>query len=283
MQPARAPLPEPSSAEALAVLTQHARAAGALALAHFRPGAKTTAAIHSKAGGSPVTDADLEADAYLHARLTAAFPAAGWLSEESPDTLARLSRALTLIVDPIDGTRAFLCGDPRWTVCVALARNGRPIAGVVHAPALGETYAASLGGGAFLNGARLAVTREPPAAPRLAGPHFLLEAMRRGGFALVAQPKVPSLAYRMALVAAGVLDAGLASGKAQDWDIAAVDLIVCEAGGRFAALDGTAPLYNKADTGHPMLLAASPVLWEAAAQAAGRAASHSTSEKGIRL
>ncbi len=268
-QPVRARPPEPDAGHALGILTTAAKSAGVLALAHFRPGTRTTAAIHSKAGGSPVTDADLEADAFLRVRLTAAFPQAGWLSEESPDTAVRLACRDVLVVDPIDGTRAFLTGDPRWTVCVALVREGRPIAGVVHAPALGETYAASLGGGAFLNGQRIMASAIPGALPRIAGPHFLLDAMRARGLAFAAQPKIPSLAYRMVLVASGGLDAGLASGKAQDWDIAAADLIVREAGGVFAGFDGTVPVYNRADTGHPMLMACVPALRDALARAAG--------------
>ena len=256
-------------AQDLKILADAAQAAGALALPFFHLGQNTSAAVHSKAGGSPVTDADILLDNFLRGRLLRAYPHAGWLSEERADTPERLSRSDVVIVDPIDGTRAFLKGDPRWTVCVALVRGGRPVAGVVHAPALDETYAACACGGAWLNGARLAVAAAP-AVPRIAGPHFLLEAMRRHGLALDAQPKIPSLAYRMALVAAGAHDAGLTSGNAQDWDIAAADLIVREAGGVFCGLDGAAPVYNKADTAHPALIACAPALFAGIAAAAAQ-------------
>ena len=130
----------------------------------FRWGEKTSAQVHTKHGGSPVTAADLAVDRYLRERLRAAFPDAGWLSEETADDLSRLDKASLLVVDPIDGTRAFLAGDPRWTVSIALVLDGRPIAGVVHAPALGETYAAALGCGARLDGAPIHASAQAGAA-----------------------------------------------------------------------------------------------------------------------
>src|SRR5262249_39192061 len=150
--------------------------AGALALEHFNPGGRTSARVVTKPGGSPVTDADLAADSLLRCRLRAALPDAGWLSEETVDDFERLSRRSLIIVDPIDGTRAFVIGDPRWCVSVALVVDGRPVAGVVHAPALGETYAAAHGGGATFNDAALASAAAwPPRAA--AGPKLVIEAM----------------------------------------------------------------------------------------------------------
>jgi myo-inositol-1(or 4)-monophosphatase len=119
-------------------LIDAAREAGAIALTYFRPGERTSARIDYKAGGSPVTEADFAVDAFLRARLGAAFPGAGWLSEETEDDPRRLACSNILIVDPIDGTRGFLAGDPRWAVSIALVVAGRPVAGVVHAPALAE-------------------------------------------------------------------------------------------------------------------------------------------------
>ena len=140
---------QPMDAEAvgaaLADLRQAALAAGPLALPFFRSGAPTKARITTKAGGSPVTEADQRVNRYLADWLQRRFPDAGWLSEESTDSPERLSCRRVLIVDPIDGTRGFAAGDPRWTICIGLVVDGRPVAGVVHAPALGETYAAGLG------------------------------------------------------------------------------------------------------------------------------------------
>ncbi len=229
------------------LLAAAAREAGDVAFAWFRPGGRTTAAVQSKAGGSPVTEADFAADAFLRRRLGEAFPEAGWLSEETLDSDARLDRRALIVVDPIDGTRAFIEGDPRWTVAVALIVDGRPLAGVVHAPALKETYVAARGAGAELNGAPLAF-RPPLVANdyRAAGPKPLLKAMgdRLGG-AMDIRPFVPSLAYRMCMAASGALDFALAGPNSYDWDIAAADLLIEEAGGRLTEKDGERLQYNR--------------------------------------
>ena len=109
---------------------------------YFCPGAATPASISYKIGDSPVTEADFAVDAALKTILRAAFPRAGWLSEESEDDPARLACQTVLVLDPIDGTRAFMRGDPCFAVALALLQDGRPVAGVIHAPALGETFAA---------------------------------------------------------------------------------------------------------------------------------------------
>jgi myo-inositol-1(or 4)-monophosphatase len=254
-------------------LIEAAREAGAIALEFFRPGERTGARIDYKAGGSPVTEADFAVDAFLLGRLAAEFPGAGWLSEETADNPDRLALASLLIVDPIDGTRGFMAGDPRWAVSIALVVDGRPIAGIVHAPALRETYAAARGHGAALNGASIAVSdRRTLAEARIGGPKPMVEAIgRAAGAAFVTQPKIPSLAYRMALVASGVLDVALASERSHDWDIAAVDLILEEAGGRLVEAAGGPLRYNRAETGHGVLFGASRELIEAFL-AAGRLA-----------
>ena len=240
-------------------LIEAAQEAGAIALEFYRPGERTSARIDYKAGGSPVTQADLAVDAFLRARLGAEFAGAGWLSEETEDDARRLGCASVVIVDPIDGTRGFLAGDPRWAVSIALVVDGRPIAGVVHAPALAETYAAARGCGSILNGATIAVSaRQTLAQARIAGPKPMVESIgRAAGLTFVTEPKIPSLAYRMALVASGVLDLALASEKSHDWDIAAVDLILEEAGGRLVEGDGRPLLYNRAETRHGVLFGAS--------------------------
>jgi myo-inositol-1(or 4)-monophosphatase len=251
-----------------------AREAGAMALDYFRPGARTTARIDAKAGGSPVTQADLAVDAFLKARLGVEFANAGWLSEETEDDPRRLACARLLIVDPIDGTRAFLAGDPRWAVSIALVVDGRPVAGVVHAPALGETYAAARGCGATLNGAPIVVSAATSLRDaRIAGPRPMVDSIARAaGVFFDAQPKIPSLAYRMALVARGALDLGLAAEKSHDWDIAAVDLVLDEAGGRLVEASGAPLSYNGAETRHGVLYGAPSSLVGAFLEAGRRAA-----------
>jgi len=256
--------PEPSTSltrragEALDVLVAAAREAGEIALRDFREGAQTTARIEYKAGDSPVTEADLRVDAYLKERLGAAFPAAGWLSEETADDEARLGHAEILVVDPIDGTRAFLSGDPRWAVALALVVDGRPVAGVVHAPALRQTFAAALGLGATRNGERIWVSAAIGlAGARLGGPKPLVEAVAAAAnVAFVTEPKIPSLAYRLARVAEGTLDAALASRNSHDWDIAAADVLLAEAGAALRDAQGRSLLYNRRSSRRDSLAAA---------------------------
>jgi myo-inositol-1(or 4)-monophosphatase len=246
------------AAAARDLLIDKARAAGQIALAYFKAGERTGAHVQFKGGGSPVTEADLAVDAFLKDALLRAFPNAGWLSEETEDDSSRLSRARVLVVDPIDGTRAFIDGDPRWTVSIALVVAGRPIAGVVHAPALDETYAAAAQSGAALNGRAIAVSaRSRFDGARIGGPRGVIQAIERGaGLSLTIEPKIPSLAYRLALVARGALDLAIASDKSHDWDIAAADLLIAEAGGALVEASGGGLTYNQGETLRPSLFAA---------------------------
>ena len=241
----------------LASMTDAAREAGEIALAWFKTGATTSASIESKHGGSPVTEADFAVDNFLRPRLEALVQQAGWLSEETVDTPDRLSRDLVFVVDPIDGTRAFIKGDARWAISIALVQAGRPRVGVLHLPAVEETYAAITGAGATLNGRPIRASRQVSlTGGRIAGPPRQLEAMKHAGLQFEAAPRVPSLAYRLALVADGRLAAGLASSNACDWDIAAADLLLSESGATLADHSGVERLYTAPDPRHPALTAA---------------------------
>ncbi len=234
------------------------RDAGELALGYFRQGAKTSAEVITKPGGSPVTEADFLVDRFLKEKLEALVPEAAWLSEETAETDARLSNNLVLIVDPIDGTRAFVNGDATWAIAVGLVAAGRPILGVIYAPALKETYMATKGHGAFLNGQAIAVSKRASidAEARVSGPSPLALNLNATGMRFALQPKIPSLAMRIARVASGHLDAAFASEHAHDWDIAAADLILDEAGGVLATLQDGPLIYNRSDTRHGLLTAA---------------------------
>jgi myo-inositol-1(or 4)-monophosphatase len=241
----------------LQLLKGAALEAGALAMTFFRRNPSSWA----KAGGSPVTEADMAVDAFLRTELLAERPDYGWLSEETLDDPARLRRGTLFVVDPIDGTRAFIKGDPRWCVSLAVVRGERPVAAALYAPALDELFIASRGAGAWMGDGQLTVSERPSlAGARLAGPRGWLrtEAVQRLGADV--QEHVPSLAYRFASVAAGRLDAAFASPRANDWDLAACDLLVHEAGGRVTELDGTAPRYNQEIPRHGSLAAASQTL-----------------------
>jgi myo-inositol-1(or 4)-monophosphatase len=216
-----------------------------------------------KGDGSLVTEADFIVDRFLKERLKALVPAAGWLSEESLDNSSRLSETYEFIVDPIDGTRGFTSGNPTWAIAFALIREGQPILGIVHAPALGETYLGIANQGAYLNGSLISVSKRASfdTETKLAGPENFAKDLREAGLAFSLQPRIPSLAMRIALVASGVLDAGLAAENANDWDIAAADLILREAGGRLTGLDGNPLLYNRISTKHGLLIAAPEQLY----------------------
>ena len=253
------PLSVDADIDALAardLLVFAAREAGALALEYFKPGARTSANVETKAGGSPVTDADLAADSLLKRHLRKALPEAGWLSEETTDDFERLARRSLIIVDPIDGTRAFVIGDPRWAISAALVVDERPIAGVVHAPALDETYAAARGWGATCNGAPLFPKDAWP--PRLAaGPKRIVDAMAVTlGISVEITPRVPALAYRLAIAARGVVDFAVAAENSHDWDIAAADILLEEASARLIDASGERLRYNARQVCRGALLAA---------------------------
>lgn len=266
-------LPDTRTEALTLALVEAAVAAGELALRFFRPGATTSADVRHKDGGSPVTEADLIVDAFLRERLRGLMPEAGWLSEETADSPDRLDCRRVLIVDPIDGTRGYAAGDLRWAVSIALVEDGRPIAGVVHAPAMGETFTATRGTGAFVNGAAIRVSAcagfDP--ATRLAATAPTADELHRAGLAFSAQPRIPSLAVRLIGVACGRFDAGVAGDNSHDWDIAAADLILHEAGGRLTDLDGRALLYNQKKTRHGLLLAAPAQIHAQLTEAARRA------------
>lgn len=245
-----------------------AREAGRKALSWFEPGAATRAAISYKGGYSPVSAADLEVDRYLQRALRELLPQAGWLSEETPDDGSRLTARETFIIDPIDGTGGFIRGEREWCVSIALVRDGVPVMAVIEAPALGETFTALAGAGAWLNNALISVAPEVAGAPlRLNGPIRL--AGLSGLPTIILCPKAPSLAYRLMMVAVGRLDGVIASPNAHDWDIAAADLVVREAGGVLHDHRGNTVRYDRQELRHKELFAGRPPLVQALRQAWG--------------
>jgi myo-inositol-1(or 4)-monophosphatase len=233
-----------------------ARQAGAIALPFYRSGAQTAARLWYKDRSSPVTEADIAVDAFLKQHLGGLLPEAAWLSEETADDPVRLDRPLVWIVDPIDGTRAFSTGHPDWSVSIALVSAGRPVLGVIYAPVHDHLYEARLGAGASRNGERLAASsRTGLDDARVAGPKPLVDRFARGIGPIRHLPKVPSLALRLARVAEGSIDVGLVSSDAHDWDIAAADLILHEAGAVLTDLGGTTPTYNRPQPRHAEMVA----------------------------
>lgn len=236
----------------LDLLRAAAREAGQIALRFF--GGKPE--VWMKGGVSPVSEADYAADRFLHETLLAARPGYGWLSEERADDTARLEARRTFIVDPIDGTRGFLEGRSEWCISAAIVEDGRPIAGVLECPARQETYWATLGGGGFKDGSHLRVQAAERPLARIGGPGMMVGALPREIRSRVEKtPYVPSLAYRIAMVADGALDATFVKPNSRDWDLAAADLILHEAGGMILDEDGVSPRYGGRETAHGHLVA----------------------------
>jgi myo-inositol-1(or 4)-monophosphatase len=237
----------------LALIVETAREAGQIAMRFFG----NSPEVWMKGGTSPVCEADYAVDSFLRDVLMAARPDYGWLSEETTDSGERLAARRLFVVDPIDGTRGFLSQDNRWCVSIAVVEAGRPIAGALECPARDETFFAAPGQGAFKNGARLTIG-PVRAKPRIGGPKNMTRLLPPGilrTFESVAY--VPSLAYRLAMIADGTLDGSLVKPNSHDWDLAAADLIVSEAGGRLLDEKGRWPTYGGAEVRHGALAAGS--------------------------
>ena len=228
------------------------QAAGEIALKFFKGPLKHWT---KGEGDSPVSEADIAANDLLHKLLVE--PGDGWLSEESENDPARLEAERVWVIDPIDGTRAFIAGRDDWSVSAALVTRGRPIVAALYAPVTRELFVATVGQGATLNGTRIGVSRGAGLdGVRMGGPKRILDKLAEGGSGILPMPRVHSLALRLARVAHGALDAAMAGGNGHDWDLAAADLLVHEAGGLMTAMDGQALIYNRRDPVHGVLIAA---------------------------
>lgn len=243
--------------EDLITLRETVREAAALAVDWFE---RADWRFWDKAKGHPVTEADLAVNALIRERLMAARPDYGWLSEETAlDSETRFAKR-SWVVDPIDGTRAFMRGEPYWCVGLGVLEQGACRAGVVYAPLLGEFYEARAGAGAYLNGARLQVsdcTMEDgctmitnqsmlthPAWP-VPWPDMKL-----------VDPKPNATLIRMCWVASGRADAVLTLWRKSDWDLAPAALMVTEAGGAATTHLGETYTFNRGEPAQRSLLAA---------------------------
>jgi myo-inositol-1(or 4)-monophosphatase len=227
----------------LALLIDAARKAGRIATGYSGP----TAQSWDKADGAgPVTEADLAVNAMLEIHLPKARPDYGWLSEETEDNADRLSNDHVFIIDPIDGTRSFIAGTKTWAHSLAIARQGIVIAGVIYLPMLDLMFSAAAGQGAFLNGDPIRPSDQPVLndAEILATRHNLDPSHWSGKVPGFTRSHRPSLAYRMALVAQGRFDAMITLHPCWEWDVAAGDLILREAGAISTDKTGKALQFN---------------------------------------
>lgn len=243
--------------ELLELATDIAHEAGQLARTRRHEGVRLAATKTTLA--DIVTEADREVEALIRSRINAARPDDGFLGEETGAEAG--SSGITWIVDPIDGTVNYAYGIPAYNVSIAAVR-GEPepetweaLAGAVDAPALGETFTAARGHGAWSNGSRLAVTDETPAGALLGTGFGYDPTTHEGDIATVAQVmpmardvrRMGAAALDLAFVAAGRLDGYFERGL-RPWDFAAGALLVEEAGGAVSRIDVDSP--------RPMLIAA---------------------------
>lgn len=213
-------------------------------IAHSRwPGAGHTVSSWEKTPGDPVSEADLEVDAFLKRELGALLPSAGWLSEETADDPKRLKSDLLWLVDPIDGTRDFVRGRDGWAVSVALISRKRPLLGVLYAPARGQEWCAVAGQGATLNDTSITAS----ARPVMSGARIPLDQLPQSDSDLVLVEKPNSIALRIAMVAADQADLVATLRWGFEWDVAAATLIAREAGAQVSDAFGNALSFNKRD------------------------------------
>lgn len=226
----------------LTLIAEAARDAGALAMRFW----KANPQVWEKPGLGPVTEADLAVNDLLGERLRGARPGYGWLSEETPDDAARLESERVFIIDPIDGTRAFIAGEKHFAISIAVAEKGRVVAGAIYLPALDRLYTAAEHGPALCNGAAIRCANqtglsgstllmsksflEPDHWHR--PPHDLKRSFRS------------SIAYRLCLIAEGSFDGMISTRDAWEWDIAAGSLIAAQAGAAVSDKHGMALRFN---------------------------------------
>ncbi len=200
-----------------------------------------------KIGDDPLTQADLLVDGLLCSILPR--PGEGWLSEETADSTDRLEASRVWIVDPIDGTREFVQGLPEWCISIGLVEDGVPVAGGVHNPATGERMLGAVGHGVTYTG-RARERRATSLSEAVVGASR--SELGRGEwdrFARSVFTIVPmgSVAYKIALVAAGRLDATWTLVPKHEWDVAAGAALLAAAGAWGVLDDGSAPTWNNPD------------------------------------
>ena len=207
-----------------------------------------------------MTEADLAVNAMLSDRLRTARPDYGWLSEETPDDAARLDCERVFIIDPIDGTRAFIAGEKHFAVSIAVAENGRVVAGAIYLPALDRLYQAGAGGPALCNGQPIHCADRAA----LAGANLLMsKSVLAPDHWRQPPPELKrsfrsSIAYRLCLVAEGAFDGMISTRDAWEWDIAAGALIAERAGASVSDRQGGPLHFNSTGAKTAGILVASP-------------------------
>ncbi|MGV8951815.1 MAG: 3'(2'),5'-bisphosphate nucleotidase CysQ [Cypionkella sp.] len=242
----------------LDLLSHAARAAGDIALRYWNNAPLTW----EKGDQGPVTEADIAVNDMLKTSLRAARPDYGWLSEETPDDPARLQCEYVFIIDPIDGTRAFIAGERNFSHSLAVARNGEVTAAAVYLPAKDQLFTASLDGPALCDGQAIAPTQTLLAQdPKILTPKANLDSdFWQGTPPVFRRSFRTSLAYRLCLVAEGRHDGMMSFRNTWEWDIAAGSLIATRAGAVVSDGKGQPLRFNNPHPQTAGVLAAGPAL-----------------------
>lgn len=235
--------------------------AGRIALSYF----KQDIEVWEKSPENPVSEADIAVDEFLHATLMQNRSDYGWLSEETEDQPDRLNRDHVWIVDPIDGTRAYLAGRDDWGISIALVRDKRPVLAAFYAPVKDAFYFAEIGKGATKNGISISTSScNDLATSKMMGDPTAFKASE---FWPVAWPcgmiaeQANSIALRLCQIADAQFDCCVTLRPKNDWDVAAADLILSEAGGKLTTGDGVGLLFNNSEPLHKHIIAGTtPIL-----------------------
>jgi histidinol-phosphatase len=219
-----------------------ARKAGALARGYY----ETTFEVEQKVDDSPVTIADRKAEQLIRSMVAAAFPADGFLGEEYGNQQG--TSGFRWIIDPIDGTKSFIRHIPIWATLIGLEYGHEQIAGVVDISALGMTYRALRGDGAYMNERKIRVSQVDQLSQSLmcySSISWFLQAGKERAFLELVKRTGRQRGfgdfYGFVLVAEGAADLMVEQGV-NPWDVAAVKAIVEEAGGRFTDWNGVATI-----------------------------------------
>ena len=224
----------------------------------FTPGQVQT---EFKAGHDPVTEADRAVDGALRQILLR--DGEGWLSEESADDLSRLNKKGVWVVDPLDGTREFVMGLPEFCVSIGYVENGKPVAGGIYNPATKETFLGAIDAGLLYNGK----AAHPSQRTGLHGALVLASRseVKRGEWkpfenAVFTVRPMGSVAYKLALVSAGLADVTFTLTPKHEWDVVAGAALVNSAGGFVSTLEKTDLTANRRDPLLSGLLACGPLM-----------------------
>ncbi len=231
-------------ARELELAKKAALAAGKILRKHYHRGGYE---VGSKGRDNPVTQADLEADHALREFLHTPFPQYGWLSEETADSAARLKCSRVWIVDPLDGTKEFIKGIPEFVVAIALVEDGEPVLGVTYNPIQREMVWGARGFGCHLNTRPATVSRNRSIknAKVLASRSETARGEWEPFKGILRVSPTGSVAYKLAMVAAGTADATFTRSPKSEWDVASGAALIQIAGGTVTDIDGKPLRFNR--------------------------------------